>query len=63
MSQGILRVWSRSGLRQIVLGDVKVVAENGRELTGEGLAPLYKKGARIAFKEADGKIVELRLRP
>jgi hypothetical protein len=63
MSQGILRVWTRTGLRQIVLDGVKVCAENGRELTGEGLAPLFKKGARLSFKEADGKVVELRLGP
>jgi hypothetical protein len=63
MSQGILRVWTRTGLRQIVLDGVRVCAENGRELTGEGLAPLFKKGARLSFKEADGKVVELRLGP
>jgi hypothetical protein len=63
MNQGILRVWSRNGLRQIVLGEVKVYAENGRELTGEGLAPIYKKGVRLSLKEDDGKVVELRLNP
>jgi hypothetical protein len=63
MNQGILRVWTHTGLRQIVLGSVKVYDEDGRELTGKGLAPLYKKGARLSFKETDGKFEELRLRP
>jgi len=63
LNVGILRVWTRTGLRHIVLGSVKVVAEDGRELTGEGLAPVTKKGARLSFKESDGKVEELRLRP
>src|SRR5262245_736003 len=52
MNQGILRVWTHTGLRQIPLAGVKVVDADGRELTGKGLESLYKKGARLTFKEA-----------
>lgn len=63
MNKGILRIWTAAGLRQISLSGVKVVDPDGRELTGSGLDALYKKGARLSFKETDGKVEELRLKP
>ena len=37
--------------------------ENGQALSGDALAPLQKKGARLSVKEVGGNVEELRLKP
>jgi len=62
LNKGVLRVLTKSGMKQIPFASVQILAPDGRELQGSERIPYLKRGAHVTLTEKDGSITAVRAR-